>query len=139
MRYNFGLGESSLDHRRREEFPAVSNIQGKLVTFVFHDQDNDIEQQVRKLEGSMRNAGYDVEYIHTGPVIRREEIFARYSSDERRKLLYSMLNFVIACPILYMTVVVDRKEAVDKITLSGKLAKTINMAISEHQSFFCKV
>ena len=23
MRYSFGLGESSLDHRRREEFPAI--------------------------------------------------------------------------------------------------------------------
>ena len=26
MHYSLGLGESSLDHRRREEFPAVSNI-----------------------------------------------------------------------------------------------------------------
>lgn len=26
--YSFGLGESSLDHRRREEFPAISNIKG---------------------------------------------------------------------------------------------------------------
>ena len=28
MHYSFGLGESSLDHRRREEFPAISNIIG---------------------------------------------------------------------------------------------------------------
>ena len=26
MRYSFGLGESSLDHRRREEFPATFTI-----------------------------------------------------------------------------------------------------------------
>ena len=26
MRYSFGLGESSLDHRRREEFPAIFAI-----------------------------------------------------------------------------------------------------------------
>lgn len=49
-----------------------------LVTFVFHNQDNNIQQQVTKLEESVRNAGFDVEYIHTGPVIRREEVFARY-------------------------------------------------------------
>ena len=162
MRYNFGLGESSLDHRRREEFPAISSykeeIQMKqlsvfidesgdfgetkerpayyLVTFVFHDQDNNIDQQVNNLENSIKRAGFDVEYIHTGPVIRREEIFARYSIDERRKLLYRMLNFVNTCPISYLTVVVDRKEAVDKVSLSGKLAKAINMAISERQNFF---
>ena len=29
MRYSFGLGKSSLDHRRREEFPAIFNILGK--------------------------------------------------------------------------------------------------------------
>lgn len=26
MSYNFGLGESSLDHRKREEFLAISNV-----------------------------------------------------------------------------------------------------------------
>ena len=150
-----------MDHRRREEFPAISNIWGirmkelsifidesgdfgevkesfayYLVTFVFHNQDYNIEQQVTKLEESVKNAGFDVEYIHTGPVIRREEIFAGFSIDERRKLLYKMLNFVNACPISYMTIVVDRKEAADKISLSGKLAKSINRAMNVHQEFF---
>ena len=107
-----------------------------LVTFVFHNQDDNIEQQVSKLEESVRTAGFDVEYIHTGPVIRREEIFGRYTIDERRKLLYKMLNFVNSCPISYLTVVVDRKEATNKIVLSGKLAKAINISMSQHQEFF---
>ena len=107
-----------------------------LVTFVFHNQENSIDQQVAKLEESVRNTGLDVEYIHTGPVIRREEIFTRYSIDERRKLLYKMLNFVNTCPISHLTVVVNRKEAADKITLSGKLAKAIHLAINSHQNFF---
>ena len=41
--------------------------------------EDNIDQQVVKLEESVKNAGFDVEYIHTGPVIRREKIFARYS------------------------------------------------------------
>lgn len=107
-----------------------------LVTFVFHNQDDDIEEHVSKLEESIRSSGFDVEYIHTGPVIRREEIFARYSIDERKKLLYKMLNFVNRCPISYLTVIVDRREATDKIALSGKLAKAINRALSERIEFF---
>ena len=47
-----------------------------------------------------------------------------------------MLNFVNSCPISYLTVVVNRKEAVDKVSLSGKLAKAINTTISAHQDFF---
>lgn len=107
-----------------------------LVTFVFHNQDDDIDQQVTKLEDSIRIAGFDVEYIHTGPIIRREEVFARYSIDERRKLLYKMLNFVNDCPILHLSVIVDRKEAIDRVALSGRLAKAINMAMNEHLDFF---
>ena len=107
-----------------------------LVTFVFHNQDNNISQQVAKLEDSVKCAGFDVEYIHTGPLIRREEVFEGYSIDERRKLLYKMLNFVNACPISHLTIVVDRKETVDKVALSGKLAKAINTAMSVHQDFF---
>ena len=83
-----------------------------LVTFVFHNQADCIEEQVSKLEESVRSSGFDVEYIHTGPVIRREEVFARYSIDERRKLLYKMLNFVNRCPISYLTVMVDRREGI---------------------------
>lgn len=30
MRYSFGLGVSSLNHRRREEFPAIFTIQTVL-------------------------------------------------------------------------------------------------------------
>ncbi|MGN0279278.1 MAG: hypothetical protein ACI4C4_07980 [Lachnospiraceae bacterium] len=86
-----------------------------LVTFVFHDQSNNIDQQVSKLEESVRISGFNLEYIHTGPLIRREEVFSRYSIDERRKLLYKMLNFVNGCPISYLTVIVDRKEAADFI------------------------
>ena len=103
-----------------------------LVTFVFHDQNKNIDKQVQKLEGSMRTAGFDVEYIHAGPVIRREEVFAGYSIDARRKLLYKMLNFVNVCPISYLTVVVDRKEAADKVSLSGRLARRINEALDRH-------
>ena len=107
-----------------------------LVTFVFHNQDDGIEEQVSKLEEDVRSSGFDVEYIHTGPVIRREEVFARYSIDERRKLLYKMLNFVNRCPLSYLTVIVDRKEATDKIALSGKLAKAINRELSGYIEFF---
>lgn len=107
-----------------------------LVTFVFHNQNDGIGRQVSMLEEGVKNAGFDVEYIHTGPVIRREEVFEKYSVDERRKLLYRMLNFVNSSPISYLTVVIDRKEAADKVALSGRLAKAIHMAISAHQDFF---
>ena len=78
---------------------------------MFHNQADNIGEQVKKLEGSVKASGFDLEYIHTGSVIRREDIFRGYSIDERRKLLYKMLNFLNNLPVVYETIVVNRKEA----------------------------
>lgn len=107
-----------------------------LVTFVFHDQSKIIDNQVMRLEESIRTSGFDVEYIHTGPVIRREDIFSKFAIDERRKLIYKMLNFVNSIPISHITVSINRKEALDKISLSGKLARTINTELIKRQELF---
>ncbi len=48
-----------------------------LVTFVFHDQQNDISAQVKKLEDSVKTAGFDIEYIHTG----KTNFYGVYESD----------------------------------------------------------
>lgn len=175
MHYSFGLGASSLGHRRREEFPAVfyftghstfsySNRQKRsgirmrelsifidesgdfgdvterpayyLVTLLFHEQEQSIAEQIRCLEESTQASGFQLDYIHTGPVIRREEIFRHYSIDERRKLLYKMLNFVNACPVRYTTIIVNKHETPDKISLSGKLARKIRDVIENHMDYF---
>ena len=107
-----------------------------LVTFVFHDQRQDITTNIQHLEESVSNSGFQLDYIHTGPVIRREEIFDSYTIDERRKLIYKMLNFVVASPISHLTVCIDRRQAQDKVTLSGRLARAINIAMLEHIDYF---
>ena len=40
-----------------------------------YKQSDNIEEQVTKLDGSVKASGFDLEYIHTGPVIRREDVF----------------------------------------------------------------
>ena len=107
-----------------------------LVTMVFHNQAIDISTEIDKLEESVRASGFDLEYIHTGPVIRREQVFTAYSMEERRKLLYKMLYFYNKCNIYHDTVVVNRKEARDKIALSGRLSKEIVKMITSHSTYF---
>lgn len=59
-----------------------------------------------------------------------------YSLDDKRKLIYKILNFYNKCQINHDTVIVNRKEAPDKITLSGRLAKEIKSMIMKHQEYF---
>ena len=47
-----------------------------------------------------------------------------------------MLYFYNKCDIHHDTVVVNRKEASDKITLSGRLSKEIARMIAKHSSYF---
>ncbi len=107
-----------------------------LVTLVYHDRKYDISNQVKKLEKSTKDSGFNLEYIHTGPVIRREGIFSSLSIDDRRKLIYKMLNFTAGCIITHETVVVNRKEANNKQELSEKLTTKITKAIQSHTDFF---
>ncbi|MCR5369280.1 MAG: hypothetical protein K6E83_01045 [Clostridium sp.] len=97
-----------------------------LVTFVFHDQQKDIGPEITKLEESIHRLKHNIEYIHTGPIIRKEDIFEHYSLDERRKMIYTVFNFAMKCPVQYYTVAIKKREASDRIQLSGKLGKAIN-------------
>lgn len=82
-----------------------------LVTMVFYNQAIDISKEI-------------------------EKFFYAYTMEERRKLLYKMLYFYNKCDIYHDTVIVNRKEAEDKITLSGRLSKEIVKMIEKHASYF---
>ena len=148
-----------MDHRRREEFPVIfyerlcmsklsifideSGDFGEtrdihdyyLITFVFHDQDKEISADIIKLDEKIRSLNLNVEYIHTGPIIRKEGIFENYSLDERRNLLFKIFNFTMRLPIQYYTVAIKRKDSPDRVQLSGKLGKAINHMLNEHYDY----
>lgn len=116
--------------------PVTERPSYYIVTLLFHDQNDDITSNIKKLENSIRNSGFDIEYIHTGPIIRREDVFAKLTIDERRRLLYKMLNFIAVSPICYELVVVNRKEAPDRFSLSGRLGRKISDVIIRYRRFF---
>lgn len=90
----------------------------------------------KKLEESMKNSGFDLEYIHTGPLIRREQIFSSYDIEERRKMLYKMLYFYNRCDVYHDTVIINRKETPNKILLTERLSKEITKLIKKHSTYF---
>lgn len=109
-----------------------------LVTFVFHDQDNDISKNVAKLDESLSTSGFEIDYIHMGPIVRREDVFRSMTLDERRRLAYKMLNFYTHCQLLHKTIIINRKEAMGKVELSGKLAKELKIMLDDNFEYFSK-
>ena len=119
------------------DFGEVKNLPANyIVTMVFHNQETDINEDIKKLETSVRDAGFQLDYIHTGPIIRREDVFEGYSIDDRRKLIYKILNFYNKCDIRHVSVSIDRKEAENKVVLSGRLSRKITEILDERAEFF---
>ena len=50
--------------------------------------------------------------------------------------MFKMLNFIVGSPIAYESVIVNRKDAPNKISLSGRLGREISNVIEKHKVFF---
>ena len=107
-----------------------------IATFIFHNQFIDISDDISKLKDKLKYIESNIEYIHLGPIIRKESVFNNLTIDQRRKYAYTMLNFVNSIPINHFSVAIDKKHLIDKVELSGKLSKAISSKIDEHIYFF---
>lgn len=107
-----------------------------LVSLVFHNQSDDISQPIAALENAMSYIKPKQEYIHTGPLIRREEPYYNMTIDERRQLLYKMRTFFLHAPISHTTIKINRREVDDKFALTSQLSKMLKIYINNHFEYF---
>ncbi|MBR3554188.1 MAG: DUF3800 domain-containing protein [Clostridia bacterium] len=107
-----------------------------IVTFVFHDQEVSIVENIKRLEQQLLQCGLNDEYIHTYPLIRKELPYQNLSIDERRLILNKMLRFTMSCNISYFSIVVNKNEAPNKMQLSTRISKQLSQFIRTHLQFF---
>ena len=62
-----------------------------IITMVFHDQNKDIRPAISRLNQELSYLGLDNLCIHTGPIIRKEEIYTEMKIDERRRIFNKMV------------------------------------------------
>ena len=61
---------------------------------VFHEQPNDISQDIQRLNTEIQLLGYTSDFvIHTAPLIRKEERFYNVPPNERRALFSKLFFF----------------------------------------------
>lgn len=63
-----------------------------IITMVFHDQKNDIQDNLVNLETSLANINYPHHCVHAGPIIRNEEEYRQTTLEIRKKILMRMNN-----------------------------------------------
>ena len=72
-----------------------------IITMVFHNQTIDIQEQIQYLNTELSYLGLDNLCIHTGPIIRKEEIYKNMEICERRRIFNKMMAFIRAIDVKY--------------------------------------
>lgn len=103
-----------------------------IITMVFHDQDHDIQEAVNKLNQELSYLNLDNLCIHTGPIIRKEEIYINMDIRERRRIFNKMIAFIRQVDIQYKCFYIEKKHIKDVVEATGKLSKQISQFILAH-------
>ncbi len=103
-----------------------------IVTMVFHDQDNDINNCLASLEQELSYLGYPNHCIHTGPIIRMEKEYKFEDIVIRRKLLMKMMGFIRKIKIKHKSFYIERRHAEDITEATGQLSKQIGTWIKNN-------
>ena len=103
-----------------------------LLSFVFHDQKNDLSGQIEKLDNSLLIYSKDSFAIHTAPLIRREEMYQGMLPKDRRNIFTKLFFFSLNANINYKCFVFSKKN----YQSTDALLKHI--AIALHEFFISK-
>lgn len=107
-----------------------------LVSMVFHSQNDSLHKEIEKLNESLQTCEYVDKCIHTAPIIRRENPYHNLTIDERRKILYKLRSFIIACKISQHTFIAQKKNIKTKMELSSVLTKYMKEFIQNKLEYF---
>ena len=66
-----------------------------LLCMVFHDQADDIASEVKELESTFVQMGFQPDHtVHAGPLIRREDEYANMQREQRIRIFRRMMIFI---------------------------------------------
>lgn len=107
-----------------------------IMTLVFHDQKDSIDNHLKHLNNELANLGYGDMAVHTEPLIRREEAYCNLRPNERRSILTKLYFLALRAPIQYKTIIVEKKECRDVFDIEAKLARELAAFIRSNLTTF---
>ena len=88
------------------------------------------------MDERMRNLGYEHHAIHTGPLIRRESVYANDLVEERKHLFHILYHFSRKLDFRYICVSVKKSECPDVVTMIAKVSKAIADAVRSKEQLW---
>jgi len=106
-----------------------------IVGLVFHDQSDDISENINNFASHLRNIGYDHHAVHTGPLIRREQYYAHDLVETRKRLFSSLFNCARKLPIQYACVDVNKREWQNEVELTARISRQLGEIIDRNNDY----
>ncbi len=107
-----------------------------IISMVFHDQNYSITDAVKKLNQELSYMNLDDLCIHTGPIVRREEIYEFMTIKQRRSIFNVLVAFLRQIDVRYKCFSIEKKNVSDVIQATSLLSKKISHFIHENYAAF---
>lgn len=107
-----------------------------LVTMILHDRKIDISENLKSLESHLHNLNFDDKPVHTGPIIRREEIYKTMLMEDRKRIFHALYHFARKLDFHYIYTYVNKNECTDVITMTSRLSRNLANIINNNRDFF---
>ncbi len=108
-----------------------------ILSMVMHEQNVDISDDLKALEGELNNIGWSNHCVHAGPVIRSEEEYRGYAVKDRQKILMKMMAFIRHMDISFKSIYIEKKHIEGSVEAAGKLSKQLSAFIRDNYNYFC--
>ena len=106
-----------------------------LVSMVMHDQRIEIKNNLICLDEHLQRLGYPNHAIHTGPLIRREAVYANDTVESRKKLFNSLFHFTRQLNFRYICVSIRKSECRDEIDMASHLSRAISEELRRNKEY----
>ncbi len=107
-----------------------------IITLVFHEQTQSIQDQVFHLRQAVRHAGFDEQHaIHSAPLIRKERDYLRLDRTERRRLFRALFTFIRLSDISYSSFVFNKREFSSHDQLLSRISREVGMFLKDHLAY----
>jgi len=107
-----------------------------IVTLLFHNQADDITNNINIMNDKLKHLKLPVNPIHTAPLVRREYEYKILTLLERKQIFNAIYNFTRTSKITYHSVIVDKRQCIKEYDLIEKLSKNLSSFLKKHMMSF---
>lgn len=107
-----------------------------IISIVLHEQNKSIMQESRLLEQSLKNTPLERDFIHVGPLLRKEEEYKNMTKEDRIKILRRLINFSAKVSMSYKAFYIEKKHTDNEYEMIAKLAKELSDFLRQHYPYF---